>query len=285
MSLLSDLTTLFGNAYSTAALAATDWVTALTNSLVSLGGKAGGQTIYGSTQANESLALLPNPSAGGVLTLSDALRIVEIPSVSASSVVATNTANGLVALAYSATPGNNTIPSSTAAGKLAAGWGGDASTLATLDANSKVVQNPANASTTGGANVIPLADANGCIGVGGTAIATKISVHSAGEAGIRFLGNGLTTTAHGLFIGYNSASYIYSHENTPMYLATNGTTRLTIAADGAVTIAGDTLIVGTSKTPASAAAAGVAGQIAWDASYVYVCTATNTWKRAAIATW
>jgi hypothetical protein len=28
-----------------------------------------------------------------------------------------------------------------------------------------------------------------------------------------------------------------------------------------------------------------AGQIGADASYVYVCTATNTWKRAPISTW
>lgn len=38
-------------------------------------------------------------------------------------------------------------------------------------------------------------------------------------------------------------------------------------------------------TPASAGAAGTAGDIAWDASYIYVCTAASTWKRAAIATW
>jgi hypothetical protein len=38
-------------------------------------------------------------------------------------------------------------------------------------------------------------------------------------------------------------------------------------------------------TPASASASGVAGTIAWDASYIYICTATNTWKRVAIATW
>lgn len=39
------------------------------------------------------------------------------------------------------------------------------------------------------------------------------------------------------------------------------------------------------KTPASAAATGAAGEVAWDASYLYVCVATNTWKRVAIATW
>lgn len=38
-------------------------------------------------------------------------------------------------------------------------------------------------------------------------------------------------------------------------------------------------------TPASATATGTAGEVAWDSSYIYICTATNTWKRAAISTW
>ena len=37
--------------------------------------------------------------------------------------------------------------------------------------------------------------------------------------------------------------------------------------------------------PASASATGVQGQIGVDASYLYVCTATDTWMRVAIATW
>lgn len=37
--------------------------------------------------------------------------------------------------------------------------------------------------------------------------------------------------------------------------------------------------------PASAGASGTAGQIAYDSSFFYVCVATNTWLRAAIATW
>ena len=37
--------------------------------------------------------------------------------------------------------------------------------------------------------------------------------------------------------------------------------------------------------PASATSTGLAGQIATDANYIYVCTATNTWKRVAIASW
>jgi len=51
------------------------------------------------------------------------------------------------------------------------------------------------------------------------------------------------------------------------------------------TLSGDTFILATSKTPADAFAAGTTGQIAWDADYLYVCVAANTWKRVAIATW
>jgi hypothetical protein len=48
---------------------------------------------------------------------------------------------------------------------------------------------------------------------------------------------------------------------------------------------GDRIRIGTAKTPASATATGTTGEIAWDADYIYVCTATNTWKRVAISTW
>jgi hypothetical protein len=41
----------------------------------------------------------------------------------------------------------------------------------------------------------------------------------------------------------------------------------------------------TAKTPASAGDAGSQGDICWDANYIYVCVATNTWKRAALSSW
>lgn len=37
--------------------------------------------------------------------------------------------------------------------------------------------------------------------------------------------------------------------------------------------------------PASATATGTAGQVARDSSYLYVCVATNTWKRVGLSTW
>lgn len=37
--------------------------------------------------------------------------------------------------------------------------------------------------------------------------------------------------------------------------------------------------------PASAGATGTAGQIAYASGFLYICVATNTWQRVAIATW
>ncbi len=54
---------------------------------------------------------------------------------------------------------------------------------------------------------------------------------------------------------------------------------------GILDVADDKIRVRTAKTPATTGAAGNQGEIAWDANYVYVCVATNSWKRAAIATW
>ncbi|MFA5999807.1 MAG: hypothetical protein WC783_02385 [Candidatus Paceibacterota bacterium] len=47
----------------------------------------------------------------------------------------------------------------------------------------------------------------------------------------------------------------------------------------------DSFILKTAKTPASASATCTTGTIAWDSDYVYVCVATNTWKRSALTTW
>lgn len=78
-------------------------------------------------------------------------------------------------------------------------------------------------------------------------------------------------------------------ENT---LSRDGTSPNTMSADldmnsndilnlGTLSISGDSLTVATSQSPTSSGT-GTQGEIAWDSDYLYVCTATNTWKRVAL---
>jgi hypothetical protein len=62
-------------------------------------------------------------------------------------------------------------------------------------------------------------------------------------------------------------------------------TRMAGTATSVLRVDGDTVRIANARTPASATAAGNAGDICWDANYIYVCVATNTWKRTAISTW
>ena len=66
----------------------------------------------------------------------------------------------------------------------------------------------------------------------------------------------------------------------PIGVITGGPT----GAAGATGATGSIGITGPT-TPANSSATGVTGTIVWDSNYIYVCVATNTWKRVAIATW
>jgi len=48
---------------------------------------------------------------------------------------------------------------------------------------------------------------------------------------------------------------------------------------------GNTIPVFAAAIPSTASATGKAGLIAYDSNYLYICIATNTWKRVALATW
>jgi hypothetical protein len=77
-------------------------------------------------------------------------------------------------------------------------------------------------------------DSSGNVGIGTSSPGTKLTIAASVEAGARFLGNGLTSL--GLFVGYNSAAYVYNDSNTPMIFGTNATERMRIDASGNVGI-------------------------------------------------
>lgn len=89
-------------------------------------------------------------------------------------------------------------------------------------------------------------------------------------------------------VGESLAALLSSHSGAaaPAYAAAgtvwmNSATGQLYLHDGT----SDKEIAVNAGVPASASAAGAAGQVAWDADYFYVCTATDTWKRVAVATW
>lgn len=94
--------------------------------------------------------------------------------------------------------------------------------------------------------------------------ANVLAAYANGSVIINPTASGVTASAK-LLVGRASSTYTFD---------VNGSARVTSLFYSAL-----------SSTPASATATGTTGEVRIDANYIYVCTGTNTWKRAAIATW
>jgi len=57
-----------------------------------------------------------------------------------------------------------------------------------------------------------------------------------------------------------------------------------VAIEGLTIASGKKFKILGSRTIASATSSGQEGEICWDSSYLYICVATNTWKRIPL-TW
>jgi len=76
----------------------------------------------------------------------------------------------------------------------------------------------------------------------------------------------------------HAAAPVVTVNATDTDLATN------LAVTGDTTLSNELFLPAPTVPPASNSS-GTKGQISWDANYVYVCIATNTWKRTALTTW
>jgi len=86
---------------------------------------------------------------------------------------------------------------------------------------------------------------------------------------------------------YSQYTFTASAATTSAYFSAAGQTNYSLVNGlniiGNIQASGSIVIA--TSTPATSSAAGIVGQISWDSSYLYVCVATNTWKRAALTSW
>jgi hypothetical protein len=110
------------------------------------------------------------------------------------------------------------------------------------------------------------------------------SVDTDASNAIRF-STGTVSSPRAIIRGKREAATANGALTFSTFVGTTESVALTIGSDKIPVWSADQIRISTTKTPASATATGVAGSVCWDASYIYVCTATNTWRRAAISSW
>lgn len=125
----------------------------------------------------------------------------------------------------------------------------------------------------------------GTMAITGALSTTGDITSSAGNLSASSLGTQLSMTRTGV-----ATDTMRVGGSKELIVAVDGTDRASFTTAGfevigTASVSGDTITIATAKTPANAGATGTTGMLAWDASYVYVCTAANTWKRSAISTW
>lgn len=88
--------------------------------------------------------------------------------------------------------------------------------------------------------------------------------------------------------GNDDAAIVFDYDASPqvMNFAVGGlsTVDMSLDANGNLTVSSN-LAMTSPAVPSSASDTGSVGTVSWDADYIYVCTATDTWKRAALSTW
>lgn len=128
---------------------------------------------------------------------------------------------------------------------------------------------------------------------GGNSLVVNGSGSTGGNYSALIGGSGTTGQSNGLDVtaGTNTSDYCqrwYSSSGNPLvFIRGDGFLDALQGAefDSTFTISLGQINIGVFNTPASSSASGTQGTVEFDANFVYVCTATNTWKRSALSTW
>ncbi len=190
-----------------------------------------------------------------------------------------NTAVGAGTLQALTTGNTNTAVGSAALASLVEGY-----------RNTAVGRDALKSLGEGTANVAVGGDALGLAGVAGANVAL-------GDQAGKYLGGGSRPPPNGqpgecVYVGYDSRA---GYQEVPPFReivigartigAGSNTVTLGSPSNTLTRLTGHTLQLTQSRTPASSTDAGAAGSICWDADYLYVCVATDTWRRIAHTSW
>ena len=108
----------------------------------------------------------------------------------------------------------------------------------------------------------------------------KVSTANIGIIG--YIGNQVSTANIGMK-GYVD-NQTYSNVQVTTYLPTYSGNVANLVTSGFLAVFGNVFVANT-YVPALANSTGLSGQVVWDSDYIYICVATNTWKRANVSTW
>ena len=135
------------------------------------------------------------------------------------------------------------------------------------------------------------------VGIGTTDPDNTLHVKSAGTTHVKIESDEGSEAAVKLKSGDQSSVYLWAVGGTPdLRFYVNGADRMHLDGDGNIGVAttdptvkldinSDAIRIRNSRTPSSASDFGQTGEIRWDANYIYVCVATDTWKRVALSSW
>ena len=234
-------------------------------------------------------------TVAGAKTFSSDLNVNSLGVGRGGGNIASNTANGAAALGNNTTGFQNTAVGSGALQLNSTGNFNTANGFESLQSNSTGSANTAigrtalNSNTTG--------DDNTSIGLSALASNTTGFQNTAIGRNAGY-GTGTfpnTTGSNNTYVGFQTRGNASTNTNETVIGSTaigNGSNSMTFG-NTSVTAnyfsgfmrAASFRISALNTAPASATDTGTLGEIRWDANYMYVCTATNTWKRVAISTW
>lgn len=112
---------------------------------------------------------------------------------------------------------------------------------------------------------------------GGAKITSNIST----GGNLTFTGGTPTLSTADNFIFTSTANNVILR--SPNAIALNDLSSAGANITGMLSVLGDKIRISTAKTPTSSTEACTTGTVVWDTNYTYVCVATNTWKRSALA--